>query len=493
MSSLYSCLNNTASGSDNNKEVGGYVAAGEGSKHTPQKDDQVGKETFKGREEGAGLYKQEGDPVKGVARPFFSPPASTSTQMKMMAAQLRSKKKSVKAAAAVAAKVSSSSTTATSTTPSTVTFINSNKNTNPYTRNAVNSVKEGATLDSSSTTTTTPLNTGASSTASASSAAANFQLYEDEYNPSRPNDYRACEERRQGLVKTRKETLIRERYREEEKKERRLRRRRWRKAKGGGAEEGEEESHYYKSLEDIEREVGMECEDACYGFSSEEENKKRKRKNSASATSSSSSSGSESDSNSNTSSSSDSEAETYSHKDKKPAAPSSKAPPPPSSSSTSHHHHHRHKNTTHPHPHPPQRPPTIPAPLHHESHRLAGDPRGDLERVPSKVVLLKNMIQLPADQQELTELEQEVREECEAKYGPIHQIKVFVTPPVQQSNSTAVVLRCKEDQVRIFVKFTSKNAAVKAVRDLNGRYFGGLQVIAGFFNEVRFERGILAR
>ena len=49
-----------------------------------------------------------------------------------------------------------------------------------------------------------------------------------------------------------------------------------------------------------------------------------------------------------------------------------------------------------------------------------------------------------------------------------------------------------DEAVRIFVKFVGQEAAVKAKRDLNGRFFGGRAVTAKFFDEGRFDRLDLA-
>lgn len=43
-----------------------------------------------------------------------------------------------------------------------------------------------------------------------------------------------------------------------------------------------------------------------------------------------------------------------------------------------------------------------------------------------------------------------------------------------------------EEAVRIFVEFKRIESAIKAVVDLNGRFFGGRQVRAGFYNLEKF-------
>jgi splicing factor 45 len=49
-----------------------------------------------------------------------------------------------------------------------------------------------------------------------------------------------------------------------------------------------------------------------------------------------------------------------------------------------------------------------------------------------------------------------------------------------------------DEAVRIFVKFEDIVAAIRAKKDLNGRFFGGRQVSAQFFDEQRFDRLDLA-
>lgn len=48
------------------------------------------------------------------------------------------------------------------------------------------------------------------------------------------------------------------------------------------------------------------------------------------------------------------------------------------------------------------------------------------------------------------------------------------------------------EAVRIFVQFGAEAAAAAAIADLNGRFFGGRVVAAGYFDEARFGRGDLA-
>lgn len=79
-------------------------------------------------------------------------------------------------------------------------------------------------------------------------------------------------------------------------------------------------------------------------------------------------------------------------------------------------------------------------------------------------------------------LEDEIGEEC-SKYGQISQITIFeVTEPGYPA----------EQAVRIFVKFERMESAMKALIDLDGRFFGGRTVKAVFFSEEQFEQQQLA-
>ncbi|KAH8356983.1 splicing factor 45 [Drosophila serrata] len=97
----------------------------------------------------------------------------------------------------------------------------------------------------------------------------------------------------------------------------------------------------------------------------------------------------------------------------------------------------------------------------------------EIMKSPSKVVLLRNMVG-PGDVDE--DLEPEVKDECNTKYGEVKSViihEAFGTIP--------------ENAVKIFVEFKRIESAIKAVVDLNGRFFGGRQVRAGFYNYDKFK------
>ncbi|XP_058453046.1 splicing factor 45 [Malaya genurostris] len=97
----------------------------------------------------------------------------------------------------------------------------------------------------------------------------------------------------------------------------------------------------------------------------------------------------------------------------------------------------------------------------------------EIMKSPSKVVLLRNMVG-PGDVDD--ELEPEVKDECNTKYGEVVTVVINEIPNV-----------VPEEAVRIFVEFKRMESAIKAVVDLNGRFFGGRQVRAGFYNQERFD------
>lgn len=75
-----------------------------------------------------------------------------------------------------------------------------------------------------------------------------------------------------------------------------------------------------------------------------------------------------------------------------------------------------------------------------------------------------------------SELEGEVKDECNTKYGEV------VSVVINEIYNVA-----PEEAVRIFVEFKRIESAIKAVVDLNGRFFGGRQVKAGFFDFDKFK------
>lgn len=89
------------------------------------------------------------------------------------------------------------------------------------------------------------------------------------------------------------------------------------------------------------------------------------------------------------------------------------------------------------------------------------------------MVLLKNMVG-PGEVDD--DLEPEVKDECNTKYGPVNSVIIH---EVTTDNA--------EEAVRIFVEFQRIESAIKAVVDLNGRFFGGRQVKATFYDTEKYD------
>ncbi|ESO99544.1 hypothetical protein LOTGIDRAFT_113486 [Lottia gigantea] len=104
-------------------------------------------------------------------------------------------------------------------------------------------------------------------------------------------------------------------------------------------------------------------------------------------------------------------------------------------------------------------------------------PNTNLLRNPSKVILLRNMVG-PGEVDE--DLEPETAEEC-SKYGKVYKCVIYEMQEVEE-----------DEAVRIFVEFERMESAIKALVDLNGRYFGGRTVKGGFYNLDKFRRFDLA-
>ncbi|XP_048011519.1 splicing factor 45 isoform X4 [Megalobrama amblycephala] len=99
------------------------------------------------------------------------------------------------------------------------------------------------------------------------------------------------------------------------------------------------------------------------------------------------------------------------------------------------------------------------------------NPLTEILKCPTKVVLLRNMV----GRGEVDEdLEAETKEECE-KYGKVIKCVIFEISGVSD-----------DEAVRIFLEFERVESAIKAVVDLNGRYFGGRVVKACFYNLDKF-------
>ncbi|KAL4069645.1 hypothetical protein V8B97DRAFT_2024412 [Scleroderma yunnanense] len=91
------------------------------------------------------------------------------------------------------------------------------------------------------------------------------------------------------------------------------------------------------------------------------------------------------------------------------------------------------------------------------------------QTMQSRSVLLKNMFhpEEETDRDWDKELGDDVKGECEEKYGRVDAIKVE-----------------KDSQGEIYVKFASVESAKKAIQGLNGRWFGGRQISATYISDA---------
>ncbi|XP_056878664.1 splicing factor 45 isoform X1 [Takifugu flavidus] len=106
-----------------------------------------------------------------------------------------------------------------------------------------------------------------------------------------------------------------------------------------------------------------------------------------------------------------------------------------------------------------------------DGKKSEANPLTEILKNPTKVVLLRNMV----GRGEVDEdLEEETKEECE-KYGKVVKCVIFEIAEVPD-----------DEAVRIFLEFERVESAIKAVVDLNGRYFGGRVVKACFYNLDKF-------
>lgn len=82
------------------------------------------------------------------------------------------------------------------------------------------------------------------------------------------------------------------------------------------------------------------------------------------------------------------------------------------------------------------------------------------------------------------DLAEDVKGECENKYGPVTTIKVEKETQVSTTWCFPDYSLHSPPQGEIYVKFDTVESAKKAIQGLNGRWFGGRQVSAAFISDA---------
>lgn len=100
----------------------------------------------------------------------------------------------------------------------------------------------------------------------------------------------------------------------------------------------------------------------------------------------------------------------------------------------------------------------------------------DLLNSPTKVVCLRNMV---GKGEVDDELQVETSDEC-SKYGTVVKCLIYEMHNVQD-----------DEAIRIFIEFDRLQSAIKALVDLNGRFFGGRSVKASFYDVDKFKAFVL--
>lgn len=104
---------------------------------------------------------------------------------------------------------------------------------------------------------------------------------------------------------------------------------------------------------------------------------------------------------------------------------------------------------------------------------------------PSKVILLLNMVSF--DEAHADDgLIEDTKAEC-GKYGEVLDGALHIV----DSKDPRFESWPESERVRVFISFSRQDSAARALKDLNGRYFGGRKVSAMFYKEEKFNSKIL--
>lgn len=120
--------------------------------------------------------------------------------------------------------------------------------------------------------------------------------------------------------------------------------------------------------------------------------------------------------------------------------------------------------------------------IDNDSDNIAHNRKRGLFTNPSCVLLLENI-----EKKYDSNLEKEMTMECE-KYGPIRSciVQDCKKPETEGRHQVVDSKGGAELCVQVFICFARQESAVKAFRELNGRYFDGRQISASFYDESLF-------
>lgn len=118
------------------------------------------------------------------------------------------------------------------------------------------------------------------------------------------------------------------------------------------------------------------------------------------------------------------------------------------------------------------------APTNDSNHTNGNSNLSNNDSESSNIVVLRNMV---TEDDELDDgLQMEVYEEC-SKYGAISQVVIYVEKDSKELPSNRMA-----DGIKIFIKYQNSEGSVRAKHALDGRFFGGRQVSAQYYNRVAF-------
>ena len=104
------------------------------------------------------------------------------------------------------------------------------------------------------------------------------------------------------------------------------------------------------------------------------------------------------------------------------------------------------------------------------------------------------------------DLEPEIQEECNTKYGDVQKVVIFEIPNAEPEKAVRIFTEFKRvesaikgknillwfNSLNLFCRYVNLFLLFLAVVDLNGRFFGGREVQASFYDVEKFKNLNLA-